>query len=49
MGQEAFEAVDSNALYQQVSVAGKTIIAEKMPLLLEDDDADDVVPPPPGT
>jgi hypothetical protein len=49
VGQEAFEAVDSNALYQQVSAAGKTIIAEKMPLLLEDDDADDVVPPPPGT
>ena len=49
VGQETFEAIDSNALYQQVSAAGKTIIAEKMPLLLEDDDADDLVPPPPGT
>jgi hypothetical protein len=49
VGQEAFEAIDSNALYQQVSAAGKTIIAEKMPLLLDDDDADDVLPPPAGS
>ena len=34
VGQESFEATDGNALYSQVSAAGKTIIAEKMPVLL---------------
>ena len=38
VGQEAFEAAAGNALYDQVSAAGKTIITEQMPLLLEDDE-----------
>ena len=38
VGQYNFEADSSNTLYQQVSAAGKTIIANQMPVLTEDDD-----------
>ena len=38
VGQYNFEADASNTLYQQVSAAGKTIIANQMPVLTEDDD-----------
>jgi len=38
VGQYNFEADASNPLYQQVSAAGKTIIANQMPVLTEDDD-----------
>jgi hypothetical protein len=38
VGQYNFEADASNTLYQQVSAAGKTIIANQMPVLTEEDD-----------
>jgi hypothetical protein len=49
VGQQAFDTGDANPLYQQVSAAGKAIIAT-MPVLQhdDDDDVDDVVPPPAG-
>ena len=51
VGQESFEADEANALYAQVSAAGKAIIASSMPVLTiddDDDDVDDVLPPPGG-
>ena len=37
VGRYDFEVASDNVLYQQVSAAGKTIIANQMPVLPEDD------------
>ena len=44
VGQYNFEADASNTLYQQVSAAGKTIIANQMPALTKDDDGGSSTP-----